>query len=78
MFIRGRFLKEGSVCFIFTTIWGGAFIGGRRLKEGVFIGGFTVLKILAQFNLDMFFSIFLLVLFAQNFPKDKSKYNELF
>ena len=39
-FWRGR-LKEGSVNFIFTTIWG-AFIGGRRLKEGAFIGGFTV------------------------------------
>ena len=32
-FIRGRRLKEGSVYFIFPTIWG-AFIGGRRLKEG--------------------------------------------
>ena len=36
-----RRLKEGSVYFIFSTIWG-TFIGGRCLKKGAFIGGFTV------------------------------------
>ena len=32
-FIRGMRVKEGSLYFIFSTIWG-VFIGGRHVKEG--------------------------------------------
>ena len=56
-FISGNRLKEGSVYFIFSTIWG-AFIGGRRLKEGGvhwrIYGIYISMTALLSSNMDIF------------------------